>query len=129
MTAEKRLGIVRAVSSKLKEILRGILVVLLTLALALLIVYRDARAAEIEPFIAWTHGSDILRGPPLNRRAEPQYDFVGVGVTIRWRKVEWDLAHGFQIYDCNYHQTSATATGCRFESGSMSSVRYYWRRK
>ena len=90
----------------------------------------SALAAEIEPFVTWVHGSDITRGPPFNDDVEPQYDFVGMGVTVRWRKVEFEVAHGWQAYDCNYRKTSVTAHGCRFESGTIGALRIYpWRKR
>lgn len=107
----------------------GSLLILAALLLTLCVT-RCAEAAEVEPMFTYSHTSDILRGPPLNDRKEPQQDYLGFGATLRWRKVELDLSHGIKAMDCNYRQTSVTASGCRFESGTDLHLRYYpWRKR
>lgn len=81
---------------------------------------------QLEPFLMFQHQSDILRGPPLipwDIRPEPTNDYVAVGVTVRWRKVEIDLSHGRKAIDCDLNH------GCPSESGTQVAVRWYPLRK
>jgi len=101
------------------------------LVCVLLALANGAHAAEppkLEPFIGYTHVSDVLRGPPLAPAmpgCEPTTDWFGVGVTVVWRKAEIDIAHGVKARDfwCGPHYRQSA------ESGTLASVRWYpWRK-
>ena len=83
--------------------------------------------AEAEPFIAFSHTSDILRGCPLRcSTSEPTADRLTIGGTItvgRERAWEIDLQHGFRAEECRI------TTKCEYEPATNVTVRYYFLRK
>ena len=107
------------------------LVVSIALGVLALAFVLQARAADVEPFLMYSHDSDLFRGPPFNHETEPTTDFIGAGVTIEWRKFELDLAQGFKSRDCNYvRRTNGQGSySCVWESGTQITARWYWRRK
>lgn len=78
---------------------------------------QPAQALDIDPFVVWTHGSDLFRGEPFNDRREWSYDHVGAGVTLTAGSFEVDVTHGVKSYSRR-----------RIESGTNLAIRYYWRR-
>jgi hypothetical protein len=81
-----------------------------------------AVAAEIEPYALIDHTSDVRRGRPFNERRETTQDYIAGGVTIalgRRHAFEIDVSHGFKTIDCR------PSAGCRWETGSQISTRFY----
>jgi hypothetical protein len=80
-----------------------------------------AHGAEVEPFVEYSHTSDIFRGCPLHcEQSEPLLDYAGVGVTItagRRNRWEIDISHGYKRID-----SKST------EPGSKLAIRFYPRR-
>jgi hypothetical protein len=80
-----------------------------------------AERPKIEPFVAYSHTSDILRGPPFwmhDPRYDPTIDYVAIGGTFSWQRVEVDLSHGVKALDRG-----------KLESGTALTVRVYpWRK-
>lgn len=101
-----------------KEILQGILIGVLTLALAFVITLR-ADAAEVEYMVQYAHTSDLRRGPPFNNHDESTQEYLsplGMSITAgKHRAWEIDMSTGFKSIDCK---------SC-WETGSMFNVRFY----
>jgi len=95
--------------------------------IAFLFVAQPSHAVEFEPFVKYTHTSDLLTGPPFASTAvlEPTTDYIGFGVTAVWKKFEIDLSHGRKARDCQY-----TSDGpCDWVSGTEVSFRWYpWKK-
>ncbi len=89
----------------------------------------EKQPPTIEPFLVASHTSDVLTGRPFLANpmgCEPTTDFLGVGATIAWKRVELDLAHGIKARDTWCDRRTPTRGG--FESGTMVTVRWYaWR--
>ena len=105
----------------LKDILQGALIGALTLALAMLIAMKGARAAEVEWFAGYQHTSDLFRGAPFNHKNEPTHEYLHGGFTIaagKRRAWEIDLSHGVKGIDC-------APKNCSWEQGSQLGVRFY----
>ena len=92
-------------------------------AIALLALFSArSNAAEVLPFVTYTHGSDILRGPPFNNEAERTYDFIGGGVTVRFDHFMIDIAQGFKSFDCSVRKHD-----CATETATELGMRWYFR--
>jgi hypothetical protein len=89
----------------------------------------SARGVELFPWLGYTHVSDIMRGPPLGAvldGCEPTTDWLGVGVTVAFPRVDVDIAHGIKQRDAWCGRPYAQAR----ESGTLASVRWYvWRKR
>lgn len=101
-------------------------IVLLALAGAL----RKAHAGEvtIEPWLGDTHISDIFTGVPFFAQppgCEQTTDFLGGGLTVSWKKFEFDFAQGIKARDwwCGRPWREKS------QSGTMLSFRWYPLRK
>ena len=113
----------------MKAFIRGLVTFALFLGWVLVCILRveSAYAAPtLEPFVTYTHLSDLMRGPPLFGNTgghEPTEDYLGAGVTIVWPKAELDLSHGIKSRDCSIRR------GCKGESGTLIALRVYpWRK-
>jgi hypothetical protein len=88
----------------------------------------ESRAADVEPFVTYTHTSDIFRGCPFKcDRDESTQEAIMGGVTIaagKRRAWELDIAHGVKAIDCG------GVRNCKWEQGSQFSARWYpWRNR
>ena len=54
----------------------------------------------VRPLITWVHMSDAFRGVPFNDKEEPTSDYVGVGVTFVWNRLELDISTGISGREC-----------------------------
>ena len=96
---------------------RRLLPLLLSSMLAL-----PAHSAEVEALVKFSHLSDITRGPPFNNSEESRTDYLGVGVTLTFKRtpsLELDLTHGRKA------ETNSAQRSFRFRTGTEATVRYY----
>lgn len=82
-------------------------------------------ALRIEPFATYIHQSDLFRGAPFDAEEEPTNDYFGVGVTLQYKKWEFDISHGAKMIDCTGGQG---INKCDPESGTQVTMRWYPRR-
>lgn len=81
-------------------------------------------APAVEPFVGWSHQSDIFTGRPFYSPppgCEQAADWAGLGLTVSWPKTEVDFAHGVKVRDF-WCGTPAREHG---RSGTLLSVRWY----
>ena len=84
-------------------------------------------APTVEPFVGWSHQSDIFTGRPFfstRPGCEQSADWIGVGVTLAWLRTEVDFGHGVKVRDF-WCSASDREHG---KSGTLASVRYYFMR-
>lgn len=88
-----------------------------------------AQAAEFYGVVVASHTSDVFSGmsdfTPTN--PEPTTDFIGGGVSVVFKKagVEIDIVQGFKSRDCGAFAGSHNANGCKWESGTNVTLRWY----
>jgi hypothetical protein len=81
----------------------------------------NAYTTEVEPFVVYSHLSDVTRGRPFNGQDEAQSEYIGAGITIvagKLKRFEIDISHGRKSVD-----------RAGWESGSQLNVRFYPRRR
>lgn len=92
---------------------------------------RRSDAQTLEPFLGYTHVSDVLTGRPFLTNpagCEPTTDWLGAGVTVVWPRVEIDFAHGIKARDMWCSRSSPTRG--HSESGTLVTMRWYpWRNR
>lgn len=99
-------------------------IIIAAAAIALMIFTGTVKAEPtVEPFVSYTHISDILRGCPFACRIEEgTLDQIAVGATItagKNRAWEIDLSQGVRTPNC------ALGRGCSWESSTEFEVRFY----
>lgn len=63
----------------------------------------------IRPLITWVHLSDATRGVPFNNKEEPSSDYVGVGITLVWKRLELDISTGISGRECTFFSCGSQA--------------------
>ena len=81
---------------------------------------------QFKPFVEYTHTSDLFRGWPFEREAEPTSDYIGAGLSIRWRDtLQFDFSHGVKSRNCSMFYTLPDhKKTCDWESGTQLTLRW-----
>lgn len=81
----------------------------------------------VRPIVTWSHLSDITRGEPFNDKEEPSSDFVGAGLTVEWKRVEFDVAYGWQLRECRFTKMSDCPDANVNENILLRIRGYFWK--
>ena len=88
----------------------------------------DQKGPTIEPFLGYTHISDVMQGRPFlvpMPGCEQTMDWMGAGGTFVWPHVEIDLAQGIKQQNAWCGRPYSKPR----ESGTLLTLRWYpWRK-
>lgn len=97
----------------------------LACVLVALVMGSTAHAAPaVEPWVGYSHTSDLFTGRPLFPQppgCEQSADWAGVGLTLEWKRTEVDFGHGIKARDfwCGRPWRE------HGKSGTIINLRYY----
>lgn len=86
--------------------------------------YPFKNATTVRPLITWVHLSDIFRGEPFNTKEEPTSDYVGIGVTLVWKRLELDISTGISGRECAFFSCDSSA---KTRESQIQLRGYFWK--